>query len=494
MAEGRVKVGETEYKVDGRLIVGRTPDNDISFPEDSNISRQHAEIRQSEEDFFIADLGSSNGTKINGLPLKGQHKLANGDFIILGNSVGIVFNLVEPSEESDEDVEEESAEETAAEPEPSPEESKKNRKILAGAAGALGLAVIVGGGAIYMASGSTCNATAKIINPETGETITKATTIEVETENGGCIAKVLFTIDGVEFASSTTEPYEAEIDPKDHPDLADGGDHGLGIVLLDRSGTPFNQTQPVFLAFDTKKLDPPTTGPQPPPGKTDTAPAANSKQPSLVELQQMSATVVQQFPGNFKYNIANRQFLEEVLKRTSEYAQPGYFARAAAYRDQINLAFAREQNLPAPLGYYLAMSRSKFDPAKQGVEEGLFRMSNEFVTANGYAGVCGTETLSDPLQNCASKAAALYSKALVIGVFEGDVIFSAAAFGKNTTDAGVWKAALPANRTDFWIVVKTPSERDQLARFFAAAIVGENPQRFGLEKERPLSELYKLAQ
>lgn len=493
MAEGRLKVGETEYKVDGRLIIGRTPDNDVSFPEDTNISRQHVEIRQIDEDYFIADLGSSNGTKINGLALKGQHKLANGDFIILGNSVGVVFNIVEPSEEADEDGEDESAEEAIAEPEKTPEEVKKNRKLLAGAAGVLGIAVIAGGGAMYMASGSACDATAVITSPESGETITKPTTISIDTERGGCIAKVVFTLDGVEFASSSTDPYEVEIDPKEHPDLADGGDHTLGIVLLDKTGSPFSQTQPVFLAFDTKKLEAPK-GPEGPKGDTNTAPAPKGKQPTIVELQQMSAKIVQQFPGNFKYNIANRQFLEEVLKRTSEYAQPGYFDRGAVYRDQINLAFAREQNLPAPLGYYLAMSRSKFNPAKQGNDEGLFRMSTDFVTTNGYAGVCGTETLSDPLQNCAAKAAALYAKALVIGVFEGDVIFSAAAFGKNTTDAGVWKASLPANRADIWNVVKTPVEREQLVRFFAAAIVGENPQRFGLEKERPLSELYRLAQ
>lgn len=492
MAEGRIKVGETEYKIDGRLIIGRTPDNDISFPEDSNISRQHVEVRQSEEDYFIADLGSSNGTKINGLPLKGQHKLSNGDFIILGNSIGVVFNIVEPEEESDEEGDEEEAE-VAAEPEPTPEETKKNRKILAGAAGLLAVAVVAGGGAVYMASGSSCNATAKIIGPETGDTISKPTTIEVETENGGCIAKVLFTIDGTEFASSTSDPYEAEIDPKEHPELADGGDHALGIVLLDKTGSPFHQTQPVLLAFETKKIEPPT-GPSTPGPEQPGPQVPKGKQPTLVELQQMSANLVQQFPGNFKYNIANRQFLEEVLKRTPEYAQAGYFDRAYQYRDQINLAFAREQNLAAPLGFYLAMSRSKFNPAKQGTDEGLFKMSTDFITTNGYGGVCGTETLSDPLQNCASKSAALYTKALVIGVFEGDVLFSAAAFGKNTTDAGVWKAALPANRTDIWNAVKTPQERDQLARFFAAAIVGENPQRFGLEKERPLSELYKVAQ
>ena len=179
-------------------------------------------------------------------------------------------------------------------------------------------------------------------------------------------------------------------------------------------------------------------------------------------------------------------------KRTSEFAQEGYFTRAARYRDAINVAFVREQNIDAPLGYLLAMSRSKFDPAKQGSEEGLWRMNTEFVTSNSYNGMCGNEPISDASQNCAAKAAALYLKAIVYGVFDGDPIYSAAVFGKSPQDAGIWKATLPANRGDVWNAIKTPQEREQLVRFFAAGIVAENPQKFGLKKDRPLSELYRV--
>jgi hypothetical protein len=80
-----------------------------------------------------------------------------------------------------------------------------------------------------------------------------------------------------------------------------------------------------------------------------------------------------------------------------------------------------------------------------------------------------------------------------MGVFDGDVIYSVAAFGKSTQDAGAWKASLPANRSDLWNSIKGPAEREQLVRFFAAGIVAENPQKFGLKKDRPLSELYRLA-
>jgi hypothetical protein len=119
-------------------------------------------------------------------------------------------------------------------------------------------------------------------------------------------------------------------------------------------------------------------------------------------------------------------------------------------------------------------------------------MTNDFVTANGYNGLCGTETLSDTAQSCAAKASALYMKAIAYDVFDGDFTYSAAAFGKSPQDAATWKASLPQNRSDIWNSIKGPAEREQITRFFAAGIVAENPQRFGLTKDQPLSVLYKV--
>ena len=160
--------------------------------------------------------------------------------------------------------------------------------MLAGAGGALVLAVAIGGGAMYMASGSSCAATAKIISPEPGDAITKETDIEVESDNAGCVAKAIFTIDGAEFASTNSEPFEATIDPKDHPDLADGFDHVLGIVLVDKYGERIYEPAPIALVFETRKVEPPanTTLAQ---NNSNTAPTATGKKISLVEVQQLSA-------------------------------------------------------------------------------------------------------------------------------------------------------------------------------------------------------------
>jgi hypothetical protein len=81
-------------------------------------------------------------------------------------------------------------------------------------------------------------------------------------------------------------------------------------------------------------------------------------------------------------------------------------------------------------------------------------------------------------------------KALVFSVFDGDVIYAAAAFGKSPADATAWKAMLPAKRENVWTSIKTAPEREQLVRFFAAGIVAENPDKFGLKRDLPISGLY----
>jgi hypothetical protein len=208
------------------------------------------------------------------------------------------------------------------------------------------------------------------------------------------------------------------------------------------------------------------------------------------EAQEMSKNLVKEFSGTFNYKF-DTQFTQEVQKKTAEYAADGYFQRAAAYKDVISVAFVQEKNLDAPLGFILAMSRSQFKPHKTGTGEGLWQMNADFVAQNNYNGLCGAEALSDPAQNCASKVASLYLKALILEVFEGDLIYSVAAFGKSPQEANIWKATLPADRADFWNVIKDAKQREQVVRFFAAGIVAENPQKFGLKKDRPISELYK---
>jgi hypothetical protein len=74
------------------LTIGRMPDCGLTLA-DPNVSRYHAEIHAVEGGsgvlaangrFEIADLGSTNGTRINGIPVTAPQVLRNGDQITLG--------------------------------------------------------------------------------------------------------------------------------------------------------------------------------------------------------------------------------------------------------------------------------------------------------------------------------------------------------------------------------------------------------------------------
>ena len=67
------------------IVIGRMSECDITIP-DTNVSRRHAQIRPSGSGFSIADLGSTNGTLVNGERLVTEKRLADGDIISVGAS------------------------------------------------------------------------------------------------------------------------------------------------------------------------------------------------------------------------------------------------------------------------------------------------------------------------------------------------------------------------------------------------------------------------
>jgi hypothetical protein len=71
--------------------VGRSRECDVVL-EDAGISRRHAEFRPGPEGWTVADLGSTNGVRLNGRAVRGAEPLAPGDRVELG-STEIVFEL-----------------------------------------------------------------------------------------------------------------------------------------------------------------------------------------------------------------------------------------------------------------------------------------------------------------------------------------------------------------------------------------------------------------
>jgi hypothetical protein len=68
---------------DGRNLIGRLADCAV-IVSDGNVSRHHAVIQRAGSGFVISDLGSTNGTYVNGERLVADHRLSDGDRITVG--------------------------------------------------------------------------------------------------------------------------------------------------------------------------------------------------------------------------------------------------------------------------------------------------------------------------------------------------------------------------------------------------------------------------
>jgi hypothetical protein len=86
--------GGRKYEIDKRrTVIGRSQGTDIRL-QDPNVSRRHAEVRREGADYWVVDLGSTNGLEVNGSRVE-RAKLEPGDSITIGEST-LVFSR-EPS-------------------------------------------------------------------------------------------------------------------------------------------------------------------------------------------------------------------------------------------------------------------------------------------------------------------------------------------------------------------------------------------------------------
>src|SRR5690606_17179963 len=69
------------------VAIGRHPINDLRFDaeRDLDVSSRHAELRIVGERYVLVDLGSTNGTFVNGEAVDGERALRDGDVITFGS-------------------------------------------------------------------------------------------------------------------------------------------------------------------------------------------------------------------------------------------------------------------------------------------------------------------------------------------------------------------------------------------------------------------------
>ncbi|HEX6731425.1 MAG TPA: FHA domain-containing protein [Pyrinomonadaceae bacterium] len=503
---------------DGVIAIGRALDNQICLESDANVSRYHAEIERRGDDFWIADLGSSNGTTVNDEVIEFERQLIDGDLVTIGGSTVVEFHLgraakrVAPEPVAEASLPSPSTQVSSVEI-PTPASDVANigaasapisptapvsglSPVLIGGAivGGLLITVVVAALLIGRSSGS-CDASARIVSPQNGTTIRGAVPVRVEVEGAKCIDRLSYQLDGVEIAKAETAPYDIILDPTQISGIG-GGNHVLSVTIEDEDGEKQLQQETVLVAFSTNATTDAT--PAPSSGTGDNQNSLITTPAGPVDVRTLADRLAGQISRKSGYTF-DRDFVDLIRIRTNEYRISGFSERARPFRRQINKAF-RDQGVDPLLGYLLAMSRSKFDENARGTGIGLWQLPFSLVQEGGYVNQGETEAaMKDPKRS--AEIAAAYTKAL-LSTFEStdDFMYVVACFGMPLNQAGQIRTELASrgtdanSRRDFFRMVKSGvlkgEQADRVVRFFAAGIVSENPQSFGLTGDEPFSSLF----
>jgi pSer/pThr/pTyr-binding forkhead associated (FHA) protein len=81
-----VKVGRSFPAGPVPLTIGRADDNAVPLLDDEFASGHHARIESQRDGVWILDLGSTNGTYVNGARLDGRRLLREGDVVQIGDT------------------------------------------------------------------------------------------------------------------------------------------------------------------------------------------------------------------------------------------------------------------------------------------------------------------------------------------------------------------------------------------------------------------------
>jgi hypothetical protein len=68
------------------LTIGRAVNNDVSMPDDEYASGRHARFEPRRDGVWVEDIGSTNGTFVNGIRLTRERKLVPGDVVRVGET------------------------------------------------------------------------------------------------------------------------------------------------------------------------------------------------------------------------------------------------------------------------------------------------------------------------------------------------------------------------------------------------------------------------
>ncbi len=135
-SEARAQVVETQ--ADGRAYLlmpglttfGRRPENSVVISGDLYVSGSHAQISADGDEFILTDIGSTNGTLLNGerLSINVPATLDSGDILVIG-ATALRFERLSPSGEAVGALDAEAPEEETATPEIASEETASQETV-----------------------------------------------------------------------------------------------------------------------------------------------------------------------------------------------------------------------------------------------------------------------------------------------------------------------------------------------------------------------------
>jgi pSer/pThr/pTyr-binding forkhead associated (FHA) protein len=75
------------YDLEDELTIGRSPGCGVPTPDDIYSSSLHARLFRHNDQLWVEDLGSTNGTYVNSEKIAQAHRLAKGDVLQVGSTV-----------------------------------------------------------------------------------------------------------------------------------------------------------------------------------------------------------------------------------------------------------------------------------------------------------------------------------------------------------------------------------------------------------------------
>ncbi|HJQ68313.1 MAG TPA: FHA domain-containing protein [Blastocatellia bacterium] len=493
---------EREFELRGEASIGRAPDNLIRI-NDALVSQYHAVIEKRDGSYYLIDLGSTNGTTVNDEPVDQERRLSRGDTISISGVATIAFQPDEDSAQAKTiDQPEDSPSQAIASSEPALKADQTKAAPRSSAwiiVAAVAAGIVVAACAVMIAAGvfSGSDGAVRILSPETGATIRGPQRVRIEAEVAEEIEEVIYLIDGVRVASSDYPPFEVTLDPaelKTKVRNLDSGNHVLTVTVQDKDGNNIPQPETILLAFDS--------GPEPgQPVEAVKERPIPVAQPGQVDVAALARNLAATISGKSSYEF-DAQFVEEIRRRTDSY-RVNMIDDASRYRRQIGSAF-NSKGLPAALGFVMALSESRFREEAAGSvgadqKIGLWLVPRRIALEQGYVTADEDEAALKDVKRAAEIAASYIND--LVNAFGGteQFMYAIACYGMPLTEAARVRARLEeidpevTDRKNFWRMVKagvvTGEAADRVAKFFAAGIVGENPQTFGLSS-RPLSSLY----